>query len=211
MSILNQNNAIWHQSLITHDLRNKLNNHKSFLVWFTGLSGSGKSTLAHAVEKRLYSKKCRTIVLDGDNIRHGLSSDLQFGETDRKENIRRIGEVSKLMVEAGVITLTAFISPYRKDRADVRKLFDKNSFIEVYCKASLDICELRDVKGLYKKARLGIISEYTGISSPYEPPEKPELIIDTETEELMESVEKVINILRSRNLLSPLSNENSVF
>jgi adenylylsulfate kinase len=148
-------NVFWEKSLITRQDREALNGHKSFVLWFTGLSGSGKSTLAHAVEKKLYERGCRTFVLDGDNVRHGLSSNLSFSEEDRKENIRRIGEAAKLMTEAGVIALTAFISPFRADRGMVRSLFPHGEFIEVYCDASLEVCESRDVKGLYKKSKGG--------------------------------------------------------
>ena len=172
-------NVVWEQSLITRRDREKLNGHKSFVLWFTGLSGSGKSTLAHAVEKKLYESGCRTFVLDGDNVRHGLSSNLSFSEEDRKENIRRIGEAAKLMTEAGIIALTAFISPFRADREMVRSLFPHGEFIEVYCNASLEVCEGRDVKGLYKKARAGEIKNYTGIDSPYEPPINPEVILNS--------------------------------
>ena len=172
-------NIVWEQSLISREDREKQNGHKSFVIWFTGLSGSGKSTLAHAVEKKLYERGCRTFVLDGDNVRHGLSSNLSFSEDDRKENIRRIGEAAKLMTEAGIITLTAFISPFKADREMVRSLFPHGEFIEVYCNASLEVCESRDVKGLYKKARAGEIKNYTGIDSPYEAPVNPEIIIDT--------------------------------
>ena len=144
-------NVVWEQSLITRQDRETQNGHKSFVLWFTGLSGSGKSTLAHAVEQKLYESGCHTFVLDGDNVRHGLSSNLSFSEDDRKENIRRIGEVAKLMSEAGIIVLTAFISPFRADREMVRNLFPHGEFFEVYCNASLEFCEGRDLKGLYKK------------------------------------------------------------
>ncbi len=191
-------NIVIHNATVSRNRRNQVNKHKSFIVWFTGLSGSGKSTLAHAVEEKLFDKGYKTFVLDGDNIRHGLSSDLGFDKIDRKENIRRIGEVSKLMVEAGIITMTAFISPFKQDRDMVRKLVPRNDFIEIYCHSSLSTCELRDVKGLYKRARAGEIKEYTGLDSPYEVPENPELIIDTEREKLEESVSKVVRFLRSR-------------
>jgi adenylylsulfate kinase len=195
------NNIIWHQATVTRQRREKHNAHKSCVVWFTGLSGSGKSTLAHVVEEQLHQNKCSTFVLDGDNVRHGLSSNLGFSEEDRKENIRRIGEAAKLMVEAGVITMTAFISPFRGDRHEVRKLFPHGDFIEVYCSASLDVCETRDVKGLYKKARAGEIKNYTGIDSPYEPPIKPELTVDTGTLSVKESVRQVVDLLKSRGVL----------
>lgn len=172
-------NVVWHHATIDRSMRERLNGHKSVVLWFTGLSGSGKSTLAHAVEDRLHALECRTFVLDGDNIRHGLCGDLGFSDADRVENIRRIGEVAKLFVEAGVISLTAFISPFRADRERVRGLMMHGDFIEIYCKASLETCESRDPKGLYKKARAGQLKNFTGIDSPYEVPENPEIRIDT--------------------------------
>ena len=193
-------NIIYHQASVTRKRRNHANQHHSIIIWFTGLSGSGKSTLAHVLEEKLFEKRCRTYVLDGDNIRHGLNSNLNFSDNDRKENIRRIGEVSKLMLEAGVIVMTAFISPFREDRSEVRKLMPEGDFIEIYCKASLEVCEGRDVKGLYKRARAGEIKNYTGIDSPYEIPENPELIIDTDKESLEESVSKIFSFLESKGL-----------
>ena len=195
------NNIHKYNANVTRQCRNQQNEHKSVILWFTGLSGSGKSTLAHAVEEQLHQEGCRTFVLDGDNVRHGLSSNLGFGESDRKENIRRIGETAKLMIEAGVITLTAFISPYRKDRERVRNLISNGDFIEIYCKAKLETCEARDVKGLYKKARAGEIKNYTGIDSPYEIPNNPELTINTDTCLLNESKKVVIDYLRNRSII----------
>jgi len=195
-------NVVWEHSLINRQHREKLNGHKSFVLWFTGLSGSGKSTLAHSVEKKLYERGCRTFVLDGDNVRHGLSSNLSFSEDDRKENIRRIGEAAKLMTEAGIITLTAFISPFRADREMVRALFPSGKFIEVYCSASLKVREGRDPKGLYKKARAGEIKNYTGIDSPYEMPINPEVSVATGTDELDLCVEQVLNNLAYAGLIS---------
>ncbi|MEO1945711.1 MAG: adenylyl-sulfate kinase [Candidatus Thioglobus sp.] len=195
-------NIICHNATITRERRNQLNSHKSVVIWFTGLSGSGKSTLAHSIEEELYKLNCRTFVLDGDNVRHGLSSDLTFSDDDRKENIRRIGEVAKLMMEAGVIAMTAFISPFKKDRNFVRQLLPQGDFIEIYCKASLEVCESRDVKGLYKRARAGEIKNYTGIDSPYETPDNPELAVDTESESLEESVAKVIDFLKSKGIIN---------
>ena len=195
-------NVIYHQATVSRDRRNKLNNHKSVVIWFTGLSGSGKSTLAHVLEEKLFNEGCITYVLDGDNVRHGLNSNLGFSDSDRKENVRRIGEVSKLMLEAGLIVMTAFISPFRVDRKDVRELMSESDFIEIYCKASLEVCEKRDVKGLYKKARAGEIKNYTGIDSPYEAPEKPELIVDTDNETLNESVSKIYNFLKEKNIIN---------
>jgi adenylylsulfate kinase len=195
-------NIIYHQTLVTRERRNKQKNHKSVVIWFTGLSGSGKSTMAHAVEEELFKKGYSTFVLDGDNVRHGLSSNLDFSDDDRKENIRRIGEVSRLMMDAGIITMTAFISPFRKDREIARNLMLSGDFIEVYCQASIETCELRDVKGLYKRARAGEIKNYTGIDSPYEEPKNPELIIDTDKETLDESVIQVINFLKIREIIN---------
>jgi len=194
-------NVVWEKSLITRQDREMLNGHKSFVLWFTGLSGSGKSTLAHAVEKKLHEKGCRTFVLDGDNVRHGLSSNLSFSEEDRKENIRRIGEAAKLMTEAGVITLTAFISPFRNDREMVRGFFPHHDFIEVFCNASLETCESRDVKGLYKKARAGEIKNYTGIDSPYEQPVNPEIEVDTDNLDLETTTVQVVNWIADNKLI----------
>ncbi|WP_456377950.1 adenylyl-sulfate kinase [Thiolapillus sp.] len=179
-----------------------MNGHQSFVLWFTGLSGSGKSTLAHAVEEHLHQAQCRTFVFDGDNVRHGLCSDLGFGEEDRKENIRRIGEMTRLFVEAGVIAMTAFISPFREERQRVRDLFAPGEFIEVYCDCSLEVCEERDVKGLYAKARAGLIPNYTGISSPYEAPESPEIRVRTDQENLEQSIDHVLQYLRERKLIA---------
>jgi adenylylsulfate kinase len=195
-------NTIYHNATVTRERRNQLNGHKSVVIWFTGLSGSGKSTLAHSVEEELHNIGCRTFVLDGDNVRHGLSSNLNFSDDDRKENIRRIGEAAKLMMESGVIAMTAFISPFKKDRNLVRQLLPQGNFIEIYCNASLEACESRDVKGLYKRARAGEIKNYTGIDSPYEAPKNPELIIDTESESLEESVTKVIDFLKSKEIIN---------
>ncbi|MCP8617510.1 adenylyl-sulfate kinase [Salirhabdus salicampi] len=186
----------WHESKVTKEDRQRLNGHQSMVLWFTGLSGSGKSTLSVAVEKALFEKGMRTYRLDGDNVRYGLNNNLGFSAEDRSENIRRVGEVSKLMVDAGLITLTAFISPYREDREKVRQLFSEREFIEVYVKCDLRICEQRDPKGLYKKARAGKIKGFTGIDDPYEAPEDPELIIDTGKLSLQQSVETIIQHLR---------------
>ncbi len=192
--ITNQN-IVWHEPTIFRTDREELNGHKSAILWFTGLSGAGKSTLAHAVEDHLHKLEIRTFVLDGDNIRKGLNKDLGFSDEDRTENIRRIGEVSKLLMDAGIVVMTAFISPFRKDRQIVRELVDKGDFIEIYCKAPLSVCEERDPKGLYKKVRAGEIPEFTGISSPYEEPENPELKIDTGVKSIVECVERVMEYL----------------
>ncbi len=194
-------NIVYHKATVTRERRNQLNKHKSVVIWFTGLSGSGKSTLAHSVEEELHQLNCRTFVLDGDNVRHGLSSNLGFSNPDRKENIRRIGEVSKLMMDAGLITITAFISPFRDDRNMVREALPHGDFIEIYCQASLETCEVRDIKGLYKLARAGKIKKYTGIDSPYDIPENPELIINTEDNSLEKSVAKVIDFLKTRRII----------
>jgi adenylylsulfate kinase len=201
---MKSSNIIYHQASVTRQRRNNLNNHRSIVLWFTGLSGSGKSTLAHALEEELFQKGCRTFVLDGDNVRHGLNSNLDFSEEGRAENIRRISEVSKLMLESGLIVMTAFISPFNKDRNEARKLISNGDFIEVYCKASLENCEARDVKGLYKKARAGEIKNYTGIDSPYETPKNPELIIDTDRETLDDSVSKIIKFLEINSMINQI-------
>lgn len=195
-------NTVWHRATVTRQRRQQKNRHKSVVLWFTGLSGSGKSTLAHAVEEHLHQNGLHTFVLDGDNVRHGLCSDLGFSDKDRKENIRRISETAKLLLEAGVITLTAFISPFKAERAIARSLMPHGDFIEIYCYCPLPICEQRDVKGLYKKARQGEIKDFTGISSPYEEPENPELKIDTSQLSLEQSIQQVISLLRARNILS---------
>jgi len=198
---MKSSNVIYHQASVTRQRRNKLNNHRSIVLWFTGLSGSGKSTLAHAVEEKLFQKGCRTFVLDGDNVRHGLNSNLDFSETGRTENIRRISEVSKLMLESGLIVMTAFISPIKKDRNEAKKLISSDDFIEIFCRASLEVCENRDVKGLYKRARAGEIKNYTGIDSPYEVPENPELIIDTDNQSLEDSVSTILNFLELNEII----------
>ena len=199
---MKSSNVIYHQATVTRQRRNKLNGHRSVVLWFTGLSGSGKSTLAHALEEKLFQKGCRTFVLDGDNVRHGLNSNLDFSDADRGENIRRISEVSKLMLEAGLIVMTAFISPFTEDRNTARNLIKNDNFIEIYCKASIETCEKRDVKGLYKKARAGKIKNYTGIDSPYEAPVNPELIINTDKESLDESISKILSYLQENILKS---------
>lgn len=195
-------NIVWHNATVTRARREQQNGHKSVVLWFTGFSGAGKSTLAHALEEALHQMHCHTFVLDGDNVRHGLCDDLGFSDEDRMENIRRIGEVSKLFIEAGVMVLTAFISPFRIDRARVRNLIGEADFIEIYCHCPLEVCEERDVKGLYQKARQGLINNFTGISSPYEVPGNPELSVDTATKSLEECVEQVVGFLQSRGKLA---------
>lgn len=194
-------NTVWHHATVTRQRREVQNGHKSVILWFTGLSGSGKSTLAHAVEEKLYQIGCRTFVFDGDNVRHGLCSDLGFSQVDRVENIRRIGEMSKLFTEAGVIALTAFISPFKADRQRIRELVPEGDFIEVYCKCSLEVCEQRDVKGLYQRARAGEIRNFTGISSPYEAPDHPELAVNTGANSLEDSVEEVLALLVAKSII----------
>ncbi len=190
-----------HKGRITREDREKLKGHKSFVLWFTGLSGAGKSTLSHAVEERLHKMGIHTYVLDGDNVRMGLNKDLGFSQKDRKENIRRVGEVAKLFVDAGVVVITAFISPYREDREFVRNLLNKGDFIEVYVKCPLEICERRDPKGLYKKVRQGLIKEFTGIDSPYEEPINPEIVVETHKMGVDECVERIVNYLKERKLI----------
>jgi adenylylsulfate kinase len=194
-------NVVWQQAAISRTDREGQNGHRSAILWFTGLSGAGKSTLATAVEDRLHAMGCRTFVIDGDNVRHGLCGDLGFSAADRTENIRRVGEVAKLFTEAGVIALTAFISPFRADRDRVRKLVPEGDFFEIYCKADLAICEERDVKGLYQKARAGQIPEFTGISSPYEAPEQPELVVETGSSDLAACVDEVIHALSQHGII----------
>jgi adenylylsulfate kinase len=201
---MNSTNTVWHHATVTRERRNQQNGHKSAVLWFTGLSGSGKSTVCHVVEERLHQQDCRTFVMDGDNVRHGLCGDLGFSNEDRKENIRRIGEVSKLFVETGTIVLTAFISPFREDREKVRGLMPHGDFLEIYVDCPIDVCESRDVKGLYKRARAGEVNEFTGISSPYESPRKPELTVNTDQQTLEESVEFVIQLLVERNIINPV-------
>ena len=194
-------NIVWHQATVTRERRETMNGHRGKILWFTGLSGAGKSTLAHALEERLHQMGIRTFVFDGDNVRHGLCQDLGFSDDDRTENIRRIGEVAKLCLNAGLITMTAFISPFRKDRRRVREMAAEDDFHEIFCHASLEVCEARDVKGLYKKARAGEIPEFTGISSPYEEPEQAELLVETGTLGVDECVEQVIAYLRDQGVL----------
>ncbi len=197
-----ESNVVWHHATVTRSRRELLNGHKSAVLWFTGLSGAGKSTLAHAVEERLHRMGCGTFVFDGDNVRHGLCSDLGFSVPDRSENIRRIGEMAKLFVEAGVIALTAFISPFRTDRQLVREIVGDSNFFEIYCRCSLEECERRDVKWLYGKARAGLIPEFTGISSPYEEPVSPDLVVDTERESLEGCVERICQMLIGRKIVA---------
>jgi adenylylsulfate kinase len=194
-------NIVWHSATITKEDRHRMNDHKSAILWYTGLSGAGKSTLANKVEEKLFERGYHTYVLDGDNIRMGLNKGLGFTAEDRKENIRRIGEVAKLFVDAGVLVSTAFVSPYVEDREMVRKLVKGGEFIEIYVAASLEVCENRDTKGLYKKARAGEIKNFTGISDPYEAPLDAELIVDTGSQTLEESADVVMNYLEEKGYI----------
>jgi adenylylsulfate kinase len=195
-------NVVWHHATVTRSRREELNGHRGVAIWFTGLPSSGKSTIAHAVEDRLHRMSCRTFVLDGDNVRHGLSGDLGFSADDRHENIRRIGEVAKLFVEAGVIVLTAFVSPFRRDRELARGLLQHGDFLEVHCRCPLDVCETRDPKGHYPRARAGEIKDFTGVSAPYEEPQNPELVLDTAQLSIAESVDRVCMMLSERNIIA---------
>ena len=194
-------NIVWHEASVDRKSRAQQRGHRSAILWFTGLSGSGKSTLANAVNAALFEQGLATYVLDGDNIRHSLCKDLGFSDSDREENIRRIGEVAKLFLDAGVIVLTAFVSPFRADRDKARKLVDVDDFIEIHCAADLSICEERDTKGLYAKARAGEIKDFTGISSPYEDPASPELKINTGEKSLDSCVEIVLKTLLDRKVI----------
>ncbi|AOH55178.1 adenylyl-sulfate kinase [Peribacillus muralis] len=190
-----QENVHQHAFSLTKEHRQTLHGHKSYILWFTGLSGSGKSTIANMVEAKLHAKGVSTYILDGDNLRNGLNEDLGFSMDDRKENIRRIGEVSKIFVDSGIVVLATFISPYANDREDVRKKVESDEFIEIYVKCPIEACEERDPKGLYKKARIGKITDFTGVSAPYEEPENPEIIIETSENTIEECVQQIINYL----------------
>jgi adenylyl-sulfate kinase len=194
-------NVVWHDTVIGKSEREKKNGHKGVVVWMTGLSGCGKSTIATALQKRLFEMDAQVFILDGDNVRHGLNGDLGFSPEDREENIRRIGEVAHLFAEAANIAITSFISPYKKDRDRARKLNEQGDFVEIYVKAPLSICEKRDPKGLYKKARQGVIPEFTGISAPYEEPENPELVIETDKLDVEQSVDAIIEYFKSKGIL----------
>jgi adenylylsulfate kinase len=195
---------VWHNASVTREMRERLNSHRSAVIWFTGLSGSGKSTLAHTVEARLHGQGCRTYVFDGDNVRHGLCADLGFSPAERSENIRRIGEMSKLFLDAGVVALTAFISPYHKDRHFVRELVGEANFVEIYVRCPLAVCESRDIKGLYRRARAGQIKDFTGISAPYEEPQHADLILDTDQATVEECVNRIMQFLAERGIARPV-------
>ena len=198
--IAKKNNVTWFNGYVSREDRETLHGHRGAVIWFTGLSASGKSTIAHLVEKELFCLGCSTYVLDGDNVRHGLCADLTFCPEDREENIRRIGEMTKLLVDTGIIVLTAFISPYRKDRQKLQSLFHNGQFLEIYVDCPPEICSKRDQKGLYAKARAGVIKEFTGISAPYEPPENPSLTIPSHKQDPKEAAESVVRLIMQRNI-----------
>ncbi|HEX7064068.1 MAG TPA: adenylyl-sulfate kinase [Bacillales bacterium] len=195
-------NITWHDAKVSKQDRQQINGHKSAVLWFTGLSGAGKSTLSVEVEKELHRRGIHTYVLDGDNIRHGLNKNLGFSPEDRRENIRRIGEVAKLFVDAGTVVLTAFISPYQEDRDGVREMLEEKEFVEIYVKCSVEECERRDPKGLYEKARSGEIKNFTGISAPYEAPAEPELTVETDQQSLEASVQQVVQFLEDQGYVA---------
>lgn len=200
-SEINSNNLRWFNGYISREDRERLHRHRGAVIWFTGLSASGKSTIAHTIEREMHKMGCSTYVLDGDNVRHGLCSDLGFSPEDRRENIRRIGEVVKLFVDAGIIVLTAFISPFRKDREIVKVLFENSEFIEIYVDCPIEVCESRDSKGFYESARAGLIKEYTGITSNYEPPENPDIVIHSDKIPPKDASDLIINHLRNKALI----------
>ena len=200
-AIKHSNNTTWFNGLVTREDREKLHKHKGAVIWFTGLSASGKSTIAHHLEKLLYEKGCSTYVFDGDNVRQGLCSDIGFAEKDRAENIRRIGEMSKLFVDAGIIAITAFISPYRKDREKIKSLFSKEQFFEIFVDCPIEVCVKRDPKGNYKKAFQGIIKNYTGVSAPYETPLSPNLKIPSDKMEAIAAADRVVRLLKKGNII----------
>jgi len=199
--VAKKNNVTWFNGFVTREHREKVHGHKGAVIWFTGLSASGKSTIAHLVEKELHKKGCSTYVLDGDNVRHGLCSDLTFCSEDREENIRRIGEMVKLFVDAGIIVLTAFISPYRLDRQKVRSLLSHGQFLEIHVDCPPEVCATRDEKGIYQKAKAGIIKEFTGISAPYEPPENPELVIYSYKDDAKKAAARVIDLIEEYKIV----------
>ena len=197
----NANNVTWFNGLVTQQDREKLHNHKGAVIWFTGLSASGKSTIAHHLEKLLHEKGCSTYVFDGDNVRHGLCGDLGFSEDDRTENIRRIGEMAKLFVDAGIIAITAFISPYQKDRQRLKDLVGDETFFEIFIDCPIEACAARDKKGIYAKAKAGIIKNFTGISAPYEPPEKPALVIRSNEVEAIKAARDVMDLIKQKQII----------
>ncbi|MCD6162422.1 MAG: adenylyl-sulfate kinase [candidate division Zixibacteria bacterium] len=198
---LQRKDLFWTDGQINRAERERRNKHRSCIIWLTGLSGAGKSTIAQELEKFLFAQDYQVVVLDGDNVRHGLNKDLGFSQEDRDENIRRIGETAKLLMEAGIIAITAFISPYAKTRDRVREIVPEGDFIEVHIECSLDECERRDAKGLYKKARAGLIKNFTGIDDPFEAPEHPEITINTEKLTIEQSAKTIVHFLSSRGYL----------
>lgn len=196
-----KNNVLWFNGSVSREDREKLHGHKGAMIWFTGLSASGKSTIAHHLEKMLYENDCSTYVFDGDNVRHGLCGDLSFSAEDRSENIRRIGEMGKLFVDAGIIAITAFISPYRKDRERLRDLVGDDRFFEIYVECPIEECARRDPKGIYEKARQGLIKNFTGISAPYEPPENADLVIRSDREDSKEAAKRVMTLIEEQKII----------
>ncbi len=203
MTESNSKNITWHKPLVTQADRERRNGYNGVVLWLTGLPSSGKSTLAHEVERVLFARGCNSYVLDGDNIRHRLNKNLGFSPEDRKENIRRVGEAANLFADAGVIALTAFISPYQEDRDQARALHEPGRFFEVFCKCTLDVCEQRDPKGLYRRARKGELKEFTGVSAPYEEPKSPEIIVETDRHSLEECAEQIIRYLEEQGIIQP--------
>jgi adenylylsulfate kinase len=197
----NNNNVTWFDGYVNREDREKLHGHKGAVIWFTGLSASGKSTIAHLAEKELHGRGISTYVFDGDNVRHGLCSDLGFGKDDRVENIRRIGEMIRLFVDSGLIVLTAFISPFRKDRRNVRSLLEEGQFLEVYVECPPEVCAKRDQKGIYAKAKAGKIKEFTGISAPYEAPENPDLVIRSHEQDALGAAKRVVELIEKHRLI----------
>lgn len=202
-AIRRSTNITWHKPLVTQADRERRNGHKGAVIWLTGLPSSGKSTLAHEVERRLFERGCQTYVLDGDNIRHRLNRDLGFSPEERRENIRRISEVARLFADAGMLVLAAFISPYREDRAQARGLNPRDRFIEVYCKAPVEICAQRDPKGLYKRAFRGEIQGFTGVDAPYEEPLSPEITVDTGRSSIDFCATAILHFLEHKGILPP--------
>ena len=193
--------VVWHETLVNRRDRNRLNKHKSGVIWFTGLPSAGKSTIAHHLEKELFDRGIKTYVLDGDNVRHGLNANLGFSREERKENLRRVAELSKLFVDAGLVVLAAFVSPYKEDRAFIRDLVGDTNFFEMYVRCSIETCEKRDPKGHYRKAKAGVIKEYTGVSSPYEEPESPDVVLDTEKLDVQSSVSAILEFLDRKKFM----------
>ncbi len=199
--VIINSHIVWHETLVSRNERNKTNKHRSGVMWFTGIPSSGKSTIAHHLEKELFDRGIRSYVLDGDNIRHSLNSNLGFTRKDRRENLRRIAEVSKLMVDSGIVVLAAFISPYKEDREYIRSIVGNEDFFEFYVKCSVEVCEKRDPKGHYKKAKAGVIKNYTGVSAPYEEPQEPNLILNTEKLDVGSSVQKILEFLDRKKFM----------